>query len=467
MPPDVHARAVAGVALEQAGRPTDGRKVSVVICTRDRAEELSRCLASLPRQSRVPDQVVVVDNASRDDGRTRAAALAAGVDYVREDRPGLDIARNWGVRAATGDIVAFTDDDVRLHPRWLERLTAAFDADGVMAVTGLVLPAELETAAQLHFETYWGFGRGYRPIDFGAEFFRTDRTHGCPAWEIGAGANMAFRRETFRRAGLFDERLDVGAAGCSGDSEYWHRVLFHGGICRYEPAAVAFHYHRREFAGLSRQIFAYMRGHAAALLVQYERSGNLGKPAPRPGDLARSVCPALATAGVPRPRGERPAAGRGNPRLRLGLAVLPARPRARIRHSLTKTHERSRRRGRPTVSAIIPARNAAATLDTALDSLRAQTVPDWEAIVIDDGSTDGTAAVAHAHAARDRACALLARRGRRCVRGSQRRPRRRPRPAPAVPGRRRLGRADPSRAPARTCWRRRLRRPPPTAATAA
>jgi GT2 family glycosyltransferase len=198
------------------------------------------------------------------------------VDYVREDRPGLDIARNCGVRAATGDIVAFTDDDVRLHPRWLERLTAAFDADVVMAVTGLVLPAELETAAQLHFETHWGFGRGYRPIDFGADFFRTDRTHGCPAWKIGAGANMAFRRESFRRAGLFDERLDVGAAGCSGDSEYWHRVLFHGGICRYEPAAVAFHYHRREFAGLSQQIFAYMRGHAAALLVQYERSGNLG-----------------------------------------------------------------------------------------------------------------------------------------------------------------------------------------------
>ena len=276
VPDDVLARAAAGAALERAGRPPDGRKVSVVICTRDRAEDLARCLAALPGQTRVPDQVVVVDNASRDDGRTRAVALAAGVNYVREDRPGLDIARNRGVRTAIGDIIAFTDDDVRLHPRWLERMAAAFDRDHVLAVTGLVLPAELETAAQLHFETYWGFGRGYRPIDFGAEFFRTDRTRGCPAWEIGAGASMAFRRETFRRAGLFDERLDVGAAGCSGDSEYWHRVLFHGGTCRYEPAAAAFHYHRRDFAGLSRQITAYMRGHAAALLVQYERSGNLG-----------------------------------------------------------------------------------------------------------------------------------------------------------------------------------------------
>lgn len=280
--PDILARATAGVALEAAGRPPDGLRTSVVICTRDRATELARCLASLPHQSRAPDQVIVVDNASDDAGATRDAARLAGVDYVREDRPGLDIARNRGVLAATGDIVAFTDDDVRLHPRWLERMVAAFDDASIMAVTGLVLPAELETAAQRHFERYWSFGRGYRPIDFGADFFRSDRRHGCPAWQIGAGASMAFRRRIFDRAGLFDERLDVGAAGCSGDSEYWHRVLTHGGVCRYEPAAAAFHYHRRDDAGLARQIFAYMRGHAAALMVQYERSGN-------PGNLRRAL----------------------------------------------------------------------------------------------------------------------------------------------------------------------------------
>src|SRR6185369_1933144 len=60
---------------------------------------------------------------------------------------------------------------------------------------------------------------------------------------------------------------------CSGDSEMWHRLIAAGGACRYEPAAVAFHYHRRSAHDLSRQLFAYMRGHAAALLVQYERSG--------------------------------------------------------------------------------------------------------------------------------------------------------------------------------------------------
>jgi GT2 family glycosyltransferase len=87
---------------------------------------------------------------------------------------------------------------------------------------------------------------------------------------------MAFRRWVFEGVGLFDERLDVGAAGCSGDSEFWYRILYNGGTCRYEPSAAVFHHHRRELDALARQIRAYMRGHAAALLVQYERTRDLG-----------------------------------------------------------------------------------------------------------------------------------------------------------------------------------------------
>jgi GT2 family glycosyltransferase len=259
------------IATPSAGRSS----ASLVICTRDRPEELARCLASLSQQTLTPSEIIVVDNASRDD-RTRKVALAAGTTYIREDRPGLDFARNAGVRAASGDIVVYTDDDVCLHPRWLERMVAAFDTPDIAAVTGLVLPAELETEAQRHFETYWSFGRGFRRLDFGPTFFSSDRFHGCAAWEIGAGASMAFRQNIFDRAGLFDERLDVGQAGCSGDSEYWHRILNHGGTCRYEPNAVVFHYHRREISGLASQIFHYMRGHSAALMVQFERSGNWG-----------------------------------------------------------------------------------------------------------------------------------------------------------------------------------------------
>lgn len=270
---DALAEAREAEAAERDASPRIGR-TSVVICTRDRADALRRCLASLPLQSRPPDEIIVVDNASVDD-RTRQVAAAAGVTYVREDRPGLDIARNTGALAASGEFIFYTDDDVVLHPRWLERMLAAFDAD-IDAVTGLVLPGELETPAQLHFERFWSFSKGFRRTDFGAEFYASDRVKGCPAWEVGAGASMAFRAAVFDQIGLFDERLDVGASGCSGDSEYWHRLLSHRRCCRYEPSAVAYHFHRRDWTGLRRQLRAYMSGHSSALLVQYERSRNRG-----------------------------------------------------------------------------------------------------------------------------------------------------------------------------------------------
>lgn len=249
--------------------------VSLVICTRDRPRELARCLASLAGQALRPDEIVVVDNASLSE-ETERVCRRAGVAYVREPRPGLDFARNAGARASTSDIVAYTDDDVVLHPGWLERLVAAFDVPEIWAVTGLVLPAELATPAQWHFERYWGFGRGFARTDFGPEFLRANEWLGCPVWRIGAGASMAFRRNIFALVGLFDERLDAGAAGCSGDSEFWHRILCAGGTCRYEPSAIVFHYHRRDWAGLRTQVRAYMRGHSAALLVQYERTGRRG-----------------------------------------------------------------------------------------------------------------------------------------------------------------------------------------------
>jgi glycosyltransferase involved in cell wall biosynthesis len=258
-------------AEERAAAPPQ-HAASVVICTRDRAEALQQCLASLPQQTLAPREIIVVDNASRDT-QTRDVALAAGAIYLREERPGLDFARNTGARHATSPIVAYTDDDVILHRGWLERLVAAFDAPQIAAVTGLVLPAELATESQRHFEAHWSFGRGYLRKDFDRARFAAAPDGVFPAWEIGAGASMAFRREVFERIGYFDERLGAGQAGCSDDSEFWYRVLASGLTCRYEPRSVAFHFHRRTMDGLAQQIHQYMRGHAAALLVQHERTG--------------------------------------------------------------------------------------------------------------------------------------------------------------------------------------------------
>ena len=218
-----------GGSLDVSGADT----TSVVICTRDRAETLARTLSSLREQTGKPDQTFVVDNASR-------------------------------------------SSHVVLHPRWLECLVAAFDSDNVVAVTGLVLPAELETSSQVLFEKHWGFGRGFRRVDFDSQYFARHQGYGCPVWRVGAGASMQFRRRAFMEFGHFDERLDVGAAGCCGASEYWNRILAAGFMCHYEPVAVAFHFHRREHDALARQIFAYMRAHVVALLIQFERHDHVG-----------------------------------------------------------------------------------------------------------------------------------------------------------------------------------------------
>jgi glycosyltransferase involved in cell wall biosynthesis len=256
--------------------PSNSNSISVVICTRDRPDQLAQCLRSLQALPQAPHEIIVVDNASKTDATRQRVAQIPGVKYVSEPRPGLDIARNTGIRCSSSDIIAFTDDDVQIHPNWLIGIQRAFEQADVQAVTGLVLPMELETEAQEIFETYWSFNRGYRVLEFNSDYFQQLRAYGVPSWCVGAGANMAFRRQIFQQVGEFDERLDVGAAGCSGDSEMWYRILAAGGICRYEPTAVVFHQHRREMESFKEQIFSYMRGHVTALLIQFEKTGHGG-----------------------------------------------------------------------------------------------------------------------------------------------------------------------------------------------
>jgi GT2 family glycosyltransferase len=259
-----------------AGAPTVA-DVSVVVCTRDRPAALARCLESLRRARVPPREILVVDNAPSTDATQRLVAAMPGVRYIREPRPGLAIARNAGVRATTGAIVAFTDDDVVVAAEWAARLLPPFAAARVMAVTGLVLPGELESDAQRRAEErLWSFNREFRPRTFDGKYFARMRARGVPVWHVGAGANMAVRRDAFAHVGLFDERLGAGAAGCSEDSELWYRLLAEGWHCVYEPAAVVFHFHRADLEGLRQQWHAYMRGHVTALLVQFARYRHWG-----------------------------------------------------------------------------------------------------------------------------------------------------------------------------------------------
>ena len=253
-----------------------GSSISVVICTRNRPEQLARCLRSL-KLLQCPQEILVIDNAPNSDATRQLVAQMPDVRYVLEPCPGLSVARNTGIRHSTGDIIAFTDDDVTVHPDWNTRLQQSFHHPKVMAVTGLVLPAELETEAQLIFQKgSGGDGWGYRALTFDTQFFEEMKHRGVPVWRIGAGASMAFRRQAFALVGDFDERLGAGAAGCSEDSELWYRLLAAGWLCRYEPTAVVYHYHRSDLHSLKQQAYQYMRGHVAALLVQFTKYGHWG-----------------------------------------------------------------------------------------------------------------------------------------------------------------------------------------------
>ena len=254
-----------------------GENLSVIVCTRDRPEALRTCLRSLSAQRAPAAEIVVVDN-SQARSAAGVAAEFPNVLYVHEPRPGLSVARNTGIRRSSRPLVAFTDDDVEVEAGWTSEMVAAFDSDpGAEAICGLVAPASLESTAQRYFQfEIGGLGGKYLPIRFDQRFLDASIARGPQVWRVGAGANMAFRREVFDRVGNFDERLGAGAAGCSEDSELWYRIIANGGACLYEPRVAVRHHHRTEWNALVRQVHAYMKGHTAALLVQHALHGHRG-----------------------------------------------------------------------------------------------------------------------------------------------------------------------------------------------
>ncbi len=190
----------------------DPPAVSVVIPTRNRAGYLEVALRSLAGQEGdVPHEVVVVDDGSTD--ATPEVAARAGIRRIEPGSGGgLNAARNAGVDATTGPVVAFIDDDVWASPGWLSALAAGAEAHPGAAAFGGPIRARLEGPAPR------ACGREPAPIttlDLGSE----DREA-----EMVWGANFAVRRTAFERFGRFDESV-----GGHGDEEDWLLALRAGG----------------------------------------------------------------------------------------------------------------------------------------------------------------------------------------------------------------------------------------------
>ena len=251
--------------------------VSVVVATCNRPDDLRRCLASLiAQQTRHEVEIVVVDNGGATEAVRGVVADYPVVRLVVERRPGLSFARNTGIAHATGSIIVATDDDVVAPATWIEHLVEPFARPEVMAVTGNVLPVELETEAQCRFEAYGGLGKGFTPFEFDSTWFRSRRS-AVPTWNIGATANAAFRASVFTHpdVGLMDEALGAGTpTGCSEDTYLFYKMLKAGHTIRYEPSAFVWHRHRSSMPALRRQIYAYSKGHVAYHLMTWLADGD-------------------------------------------------------------------------------------------------------------------------------------------------------------------------------------------------
>ncbi len=193
-------------------------RVSIIITTRNRAEHLRETLASfqgLQVPQELPAELLVVDNASTDDTAeviktTRLPQMA--LHYLHERKPGQSNARNSGMANTSGEVILFTDDDVRVPENWVPEMSAPLLAGNVDAVAGGVSIAPHLARGLSNCQKGW--------------FAATDDEN--PA-RIGLiGANMAFRRQVLRSVPFFDPELGPGALGFGDDTLFSRQLLAAG-----------------------------------------------------------------------------------------------------------------------------------------------------------------------------------------------------------------------------------------------
>lgn len=216
---------------------TDALSFSVVVCayTEKRWDEIVAAVASLRAQTYPPSEIIVVVDHNAD-LLARARAELDGVICVENGgRQGLSDARNAGLHASRGDIVAFLDDDAAAEPGWLALLAEGYADPAVLGVGGFAQPAWLAgRPAWFPREFDWVVGCTYLGMPTTAAAVRNM-----------VGCNMSFRRAVFDDLGGFNAaigRLGTKPVGCE-ETELCIRLAQHnpGAVILFDPRAVVHH----------------------------------------------------------------------------------------------------------------------------------------------------------------------------------------------------------------------------------
>jgi len=210
-------------------------KVSIIVSTysKDRAEHLSECIASLKRQTLSPAEIILVLDPCPELIDFYKLKFP-DVKIVVSQEPGLSNARNIGVKNAEGELIAFIDDDAVADEYWLERLVKNYEDPEIIGVGGQIKPLWKNNPKWFPEELNWIIGCTYKGFPENQTSIRNP-----------IGCNMSFRREAFEKVGYF--RHDIGRVNrklLSGEEmEFSVRVLekIPGSRIVYEPSAIVYH----------------------------------------------------------------------------------------------------------------------------------------------------------------------------------------------------------------------------------
>lgn len=228
-------------------------RVSVIIATYNRYKDLRECLVSLFDLNTKPFEVIVVDSFSVDD--TRKLKNCFPIKFVSIKKRNRQSARNLGISIASGDIIAFLDDDVIVHRNWLESIVELYSDNRVGGVGGRVVP--YGTSDKIYVRTsrnevgkVFNSGLVLGNFDFLPENpIEVDSLIGC---------NMSFRRELLVRVEGFDENF-IGT-GFRDDTDLCLRIRKLGYKLLFHPEAMVWHKFKGKQIG-SEWLYWYVRNH--------------------------------------------------------------------------------------------------------------------------------------------------------------------------------------------------------------
>jgi GT2 family glycosyltransferase len=272
--------------------------LSVIVATCANDARTVRCVHALLACGYENLEVVVAEN--RPSASTvritlaREFAAESRVRVIDVPRPGLSNARNAGIDAASGEIVAFIDDDVVVDERWADTVAQAFDDASVACVTGLIVPLSLGNCEQALFDEFAGFGKGLQTRAFELGVGRLDGPlFPYAAGTFGSGANTAIRTSIVRALGGFESTLGAGTLARGGeDLDMYVRLLLRGEQLVYEPSAIVFHEHPSDREGVRERAFGYGVGLTAMLTRQLVTGPRLPLLKAIPAGIRHGLSPA-------------------------------------------------------------------------------------------------------------------------------------------------------------------------------